>query len=59
MSIQIEKQIERTKDPDSSSKNSALYFTLLLETKDLIASTLEMLELYYTEHQKAKIHNEL
>ncbi len=59
VSIQIEKQIERTKDPDSSSKNSALYFTLLLETKDLIASTLEMLELYYTEHQKAKIHNEL
>ncbi|OIP50760.1 MAG: phosphate:sodium symporter [Flavobacteriaceae bacterium CG2_30_34_30] len=59
VSLQIEKQIERTKDPDSSSKNSVLYFTLLLETKDLIASTLEMLELYYSEHQNAKMHKEL
>lgn len=51
----IEKQIARTKDPDSSSKNATLYFTLLLETKDLILSTLEMLELYYVEHKKAKV----
>jgi phosphate/sulfate permease len=51
----IEKQIARTKDPDSSSKNTTLYFTLLLETKDLIISTLEMLELYYVEHKKAKV----
>jgi phosphate/sulfate permease len=51
----IEKQIARTKDPDSSSKNTSLYFTLLLETKDLIVSTLEMLELYYIEHKKAKV----
>lgn len=51
---QIEKQIARTKDPDSSSKNTALYFTLLLETKDLIKSTHEMLELYFIEHKKAK-----
>ncbi len=51
---QIEKQIARTKDPDSSSKNTTLYFTLLLETKDLIMSTHEMLELYFIEHKKAK-----
>lgn len=51
---QIEKQIARTKDPDSSSKNTTLYFTLLLETKDLIKSTHEMLELYFIEHKKAK-----
>ncbi|MCR9182890.1 MAG: inorganic phosphate transporter, partial [Flavobacteriaceae bacterium] len=51
----IEKQIARTKDPDSSSKNSSLYFTILLETKDLILSTHEMLELYYIEHKKAKV----
>lgn len=51
----IEKQIARTKDPDSSSKNATLYFTLLLETKDLIISTLEMLELYYVEYKKAKV----
>lgn len=57
---QIEKQIARTKDPDSSSKNTSLYFTLLLETKDLIMSTHEMLELYFIEHKKAKkIENDL
>lgn len=53
VSAQIEKQIERTKDPDSSSKNTTLYFTLLLETKDLIAATLDVLELYYLEFKKA------
>jgi len=56
VSTQIEKQIERTKDPDSSSKNSTLYFTLLLETKDLIASTLEVLDLYYEETKKSIIN---
>lgn len=49
----IEKQIERTKEPDSSSKNTTLYFTLLLETKDLISATLDVLEMYYAEHKKA------
>ncbi|MEX2350175.1 MAG: inorganic phosphate transporter [Flavobacteriaceae bacterium] len=53
VSAQIEKQIARTKDPESSSKNTTLYFTLLLETKDIIVSTLEMLDLYYTEFKKA------
>src|SRR5690606_24611846 len=53
VSKQIEKQIERTKEPDSSSKNTTLYFTLLLETKDLISATLDVLEMYYTEHIKA------
>ena len=53
VSKQIEKQIERTKEPDSSSKNTTLYFTLLLETKDLISATLDVLEMYYGEHKKA------
>lgn len=55
VSTQIEKQIARTKDPESSSKNTTLYFTLLLETKDIIVSTIEMLELYYMEHKKANV----
>lgn len=53
VSAQIEKQIARTKDPESSSKNTTLYFTLLLETKDIIVSTIEMLELYFIEYKKA------
>src|SRR5690606_40313302 len=55
VSARIEKQIERTKEADSSSKNTTLYFTILLETKDLISATLEVLELYYTEYKKANI----
>lgn len=55
VSAQIEKQIARTKDPESSSKNTTLYFTLLLETKDIIVSTIEMLELYYIEYKKANV----
>lgn len=55
VSARIEKQIERTKEADSSSKNTTLYFTILLETKDLISATLEVLELYYTEHKKASV----
>lgn len=55
VSAQIEKQIARTKDPESSSKNTTLYFTLLLETKDIIVSTIEMLELYYIEFKKADV----
>lgn len=55
VSAQIEKQIARTKDPESSSKNTTLYFTFLLETKDIILSTIELLELYYIEHKKANV----
>lgn len=42
----IEKQINRIRTTESSPKNSELYFGLLLETKDLITSTMNLLELY-------------
>lgn len=42
----IEKQINRIRTTESSPKNSELYFGLLLETKDLISSTMNLLELY-------------
>ena len=42
----IEKQINRIRTTESSPKNSELYFGLLLETKDLIISTFNLLELY-------------
>lgn len=54
VSDRIEKQIERTKDPESSSKNTKLYFTLLLESKDLITATFDVLEMYYIEYQNNK-----
>lgn len=42
----IEKQISRIRTSESSPKNSELYFGLLLETKDLVTSTMSLLELY-------------
>jgi len=49
-SQKIEKQISRTRTEESSPKNTTLYFTLLLETKDLITATFNLLELYYSEY---------
>ena len=42
----IQRQIERTRDDESSPKNTALYFNLLLETKDLLLATMNLLEIY-------------
>lgn len=42
----IEKQISRTRTEESSPKNTTLYFSLLLETKDLMAATFRLLEQY-------------
>ncbi len=50
VSDKIEKQVARTRTEESSPKNTTLYFSLLTETKDLIKSTMKLLELYYTEH---------
>ena len=50
VSQKIEKQIARTRTEESSPKNTTLYFTLLLETKDLITATFNLLELYYSEY---------
>jgi hypothetical protein len=47
----IQKQVERTRESDSTSpKNTTLYFIILLETKDLILACLNILNLYYEEH---------
>ncbi len=50
----INKQIERTRTDESSPKNTALYFSLLLETKDLLKATMSLLETY-DEHANVKV----
>jgi Na+/phosphate symporter len=50
VSQKIEKQIARTRTEESSPKNTTLYFSLLLETKDLLTATTNLLEQYYKEH---------
>lgn len=46
----IQKQVERTRSEESSPKNTTLYFSLLLETKDLLNATMNLLEEYYNAH---------
>ncbi|WP_299430625.1 inorganic phosphate transporter [uncultured Maribacter sp.] len=53
VSDKIEKQVARTRTEESSPKNTTLYFTLLLETKDLITATMNLLESYYKEHDSS------
>ncbi len=46
----IVKQVSRTRTEESSPKNTTLYFGLLLETKDLITATMNLLEEYHNSH---------
>jgi phosphate/sulfate permease len=46
----IKKQVARTRTEESSPKNTTLYFSLLLETKDLLNATMNLLEEYHNSH---------
>ena len=50
----INLQISRTKDEESSPKNTTLYFSILTETKNLIKATVNLLDLY-NEQYDAKV----
>lgn len=50
VSHKIIQQIDRTRNEESSPKNTTLYFNLLTETKDLIAATMNLLEMYYRDY---------
>ncbi len=50
VSEKIHKQVERTRTEESSPKNTTLYFGLLLETKDLLTATMNLLEEYHNAH---------
>ncbi len=50
VSDKIAEQISRTRSEESSPKNTTLYFNFLTETKDLISSTIGLLEMYYKEY---------
>lgn len=53
VSLKVEKQVQRTRSEESSPKNTTLYFSLLLETKDLITATINLLELYHDMHDRS------
>ncbi|WP_430410714.1 inorganic phosphate transporter [Kordia sp.] len=46
----IQTQVARTRTEESSPKNTTLYFSLLLETKDLLKATMNLLEEYHIAH---------
>ena len=46
----VQDQVSRTRTEESSPKNTTLFFGILSETKDLIAATMNLIELYYIEY---------
>ncbi|WP_452220176.1 anion permease [Lacinutrix salivirga] len=48
----IVKQVARTRTEESSPKNTTLYFSLLLETKDLLTATMNLLEEYHNSFDR-------
>ena len=50
----INNQVRRIKKEDTSPKNSKLYFSILLETKDLLEAFLKMLDLFDDYKSKTK-----
>jgi phosphate/sulfate permease len=53
VSDKIHKQVERTRTEEQSPKNTTLYFSLLLETKDLLKTIMSLLEEYYNSHDSS------
>ncbi|AVR45337.1 phosphate:sodium symporter [Christiangramia fulva] len=50
----IQKQITRIRTSETSPKNTKLYFGVLLETKDLISSTMSLLQLFQEFYNEAR-----
>ncbi|WP_438969075.1 inorganic phosphate transporter [Nonlabens sp.] len=50
----IDKQVKRTKNDEESPKNTTLYFSLLLETRDLMNETIQIVEQYYREFDASR-----
>ena len=54
VSDSVEKQIARIRTDETSPKNTTLYFSILLETKDLITALMSILETYEEFHLTTK-----
>jgi len=52
ISEKITTQIDRTRTEEESPKNTSLYFNILLETKDLVSSIMNLMDEYYTSYKK-------
>ena len=54
VSLSIESQVSRIRTDETSPKNTTLYFSVLLETKDLIKALMNLLETYEEFHLGTK-----
>ena len=54
VSNSIEKQVTRIRQEESSPKNTTLYFSILLETQDLISALMSLLQTYEEFHITTK-----
>ena len=54
VSASVENQVTRIRNDETSAKNTTLYFSILLETKDLIKALMNLLETYEEFHLSAK-----
>ena len=54
VSTSIEKQVSRIRTDETSPKNTTLYFSVLLETKDLVGALLNLLQTYQEFHLSTK-----
>ncbi len=54
VSASIEKQVARIRTDETSPKNTTLYFSVLLETKDLVGALLSLLQTYQEFHLSTK-----
>ena len=55
LAVKISSQITRTRsEEDVSPKNTALHFSLLLETKDLVSAIMNLIEEYYNSYNTKK-----
>lgn len=50
LSEKIQEQVKRTRSEELCPKNTTLYFSVLLETKDLMDATFHLLEEYHLAH---------
>ena len=55
VSSSIEKQVTRIREDESSPKNTTLYFSILLETQDLISALMSLLGTYEEFYLTTKI----
>ena len=54
VSASIEKQVARIRTDETSPKNTTLYFSILIETQDLVSALMSLLETYEEFHISSK-----